>query len=66
MKCLVAIFSIPRCVGNETTVEFFGPTQKDGLMFLNERNILKSKNESQFRLERNQRTTVILIIFYLY
>lgn len=49
MKCLVAVFSIPRCVENETTVEFFGPTPKDSLIFLNERNILKSKNESQFR-----------------
>lgn len=66
MKCLVAVFSIPRCVENETAVEFFGPTQKDNLIFLNERNVFKSRNELQFRLEGNQRTTVgfIKLIYF--
>lgn len=63
---MVAVFSIPRYVENETTVEFFGPTQKDNLIFLNEKKVFKSRNELQFRLEGNRRTTVgfIKLIYF--
>lgn len=57
----MAIFSTPRRVENETAVEFFGPAEKDSLIFLNERNILNNKNDSDhssLRLEENLRNSV--------